>query len=140
MAKKETKYYGTGKRKSSIAKVTLTKGKGKILVNGKDVNEYFPFETKVMDLTQPLELTNMTDKFDVDAKVSGGGFSGQAGAIRLGIVKALLEYDSASDPSSESSFRNILKSAGLITRDSRVKERKKPGLKKARRAPQFSKR
>lgn len=140
MAKAKDSYYGTGKRKSSIAKVTLTKGKGKILVNGKDVNEYFPFETKVMDLTQPLELTNMTDKFDVDAKVSGGGFSGQAGAIRLGIVKALLEYDSASDPSSESSFRNILKSAGLITRDSRVKERKKPGLKKARRAPQFSKR
>ena len=140
MAKAKDSYYGTGKRKSSIAKVTLTKGKGKILVNGKDVNEYFPFETKVMDLTQPLELTNMTDKFDVDAKVSGGGFSGQAGTIRLGIVKALLEYDSASDPSSESSFRNILKSAGLITRDSRVKERKKPGLKKARRAPQFSKR
>ena len=82
MAKAKDSYYGTGKRKSSIAKVTLTKGKGKILVNGKDVNEYFPFETKVMDLTQPLELTNMTDKFDVDAKVSGGGFSGQAGAIR----------------------------------------------------------
>ncbi len=140
MAKKSVSYYGTGKRKSSIAKVTLTEGTGKIVVNGVDVHEYFPFETKVMDLAQPLELTNMTDKFDVNATVTGGGFSGQAGAVRLGIVKALLEYDSASDPDSETSFRKILKSAGLVTRDSRVKERKKPGLKKARRAPQFSKR
>lgn len=140
MAKKNVSYYGTGKRKSSIAKVTLIEGKGNILVNGVDVHEYFPFETLVMDLNQPLELTNMSDKFDVNAKVSGGGFSGQAGAIRLGIVKALLEYDSASDPTSETSFRKILKGAGLVTRDSRVKERKKPGLKKARRAPQFSKR
>ncbi len=140
MAKKSVSYYGTGKRKSSIAKVTLTEGTGKIVVNGVDVHEYFPFETKVMDLAQPLELTNMTEKFDVNATVTGGGFSGQAGAVRLGIVKALLEYDSASDPDSETSFRKILKSAGLVTRDSRVKERKKPGLKKARRAPQFSKR
>lgn len=140
MAKAKVSYYGTGKRKTSIAKVTLTEGKGKVTVNGVDVHEYFPFETKVMDLTQPLELTEMTDKFDVDAKVTGGGFSGQAGAIRLGIVKALLEYDSASDPESETSFRNILKKAGLVSRDSRIKERKKPGLKKARRAPQFSKR
>ena len=93
-----------------------------------------------MDLVQPLELTNMMEKFDIVATVSGGGFSGQAGAIRLGIVKALLEYDSASDPNSAESFRKILKSSGLVTRDSRVKERKKPGLKKARRAPQFSKR
>ena len=140
MAKKNVSYYGTGKRKSSIAKVVLTEGTGKIVVNGVDVHEYFPFETKVMDLAQPLELTNMTEKFDVNATVTGGGFSGQAGAVRLGIVKALLEYDSASDPNSETSFRKILKSAGLVTRDSRVKERKKPGLKKARRAPQFSKR
>ena len=140
MAKKNVSYYGTGKRKTSIAKVTLTEGKGNIIVNGVDVHEYFPFETLVMDLAQPLELTNMTDKFDVNATVKGGGFSGQAGAIRLGIVKALLDYDSASDPDSETSFRKILKSAGLVTRDSRVKERKKPGLKKARRAPQFSKR
>ena len=140
MAKKSVSYYGTGKRKSSIAKVTLTEGTGKIVVNGVDVHEYFPFETKVMDLAQPLELTNMTEKFDVNATVTGGGFSGQAGAVRLGIVKALLEYDSASDPDSETSFRKILKSAGLVSRDSRVKERKKPGLKKARRAPQFSKR
>lgn len=140
MAKNNKSYYGTGKRKTSIAKVTLTEGTGKITVNGVDVHEYFVFDTKVMDLVQPLELTNMMDKFDVDAKVSGGGFSGQAGAIRLGIVKALLEYDSASAPDSETSFRKILKGAGLVTRDSRVKERKKPGLKKARRAPQFSKR
>ena len=91
MAKSKKSYYGTGKRKTSIAKVTLTEGTGKITVNGVDVHEYFVFDTKVMDLVQPLELTNMTDKFDVDAKVTGGGFSGQAGAIRLGIVKALLE-------------------------------------------------
>ena len=140
MAKSKKSYYGTGKRKTSIAKVTLTEGTGKVTVNGVDVNEYFVFETKVMDLVQPLELTNMKDKFDVDAKVTGGGFSGQAGAIRLGIVKALLEYDSAADPDGETSFRRILKSSGLVTRDSRIKERKKPGLKKARRAPQFSKR
>lgn len=140
MAKKSTSYYGTGKRKSSVAKVNLVAGSGKIVVNGQDVYEYFPFETLVMDLAQPLELTNTMDKFDVNATVKGGGFSGQAGAVRLGIVKALLEYDSASDPSSETSFRKILKTAGLVTRDSRVKERKKPGLKKARRAPQFSKR
>ena len=141
MAKKEnTSYYGTGKRKSSIAKVNLVPGSGKITVNGVDVYEYFPFNTLVMDLVQPLELTNMSEKFDVIATVKGGGFSGQSGAIRLGIVKALLDYDSASDPTSEESFRKILKTAGLVTRDSRVKERKKPGLKKARRAPQFSKR
>ena len=140
MAKKSVSYYGTGKRKSSIAKVNLVKGTGKITVNGKDVYEYFPFKTLVMDLSQPLELTNTMDKFDVIANVKGGGFSGQTGAIRLGIVKALLEYDSASDPTSETSFRKILKTAGLVTRDSREKERKKPGLKKARRAPQFSKR
>ena len=122
MAKKEnTSYYGTGKRKTSVAKVKLAQGTGKILVNGQDVYEYFPFKTLVMDLTQPLELTNMSEKFDIIADVKGGGFSGQAGAIRLGIVKALLDYDSASDPDSETSFRKILKRAGLITRDSRVK-------------------
>ena len=140
MAKKVNSYYGTGKRKTSIAKVTLTEGTGKILVNGKDVHEYFPFETLVMDLCQPLDVTSMRDKFDVNATVSGGGFSGQTGAIRLGIVKALLEYDISSDPTSDSSFRKILKVNGFVTRDSRVVERKKPGLKKARRAPQFSKR
>ena len=140
MAKKETSYFGTGKRKTSIAKVKLTEGSGKITVNGQDVMTYFPFETLVMDLTQPLDLTNTKEKFDVEASVKGGGFSGQTGAIRLGIVKALLEYDDASDKTSETSFRKILKTAGMVTRDARVKERKKPGLKKARRAPQFSKR
>lgn len=141
MAKKEnTSYYGTGKRKSSIAKVNLVPGSGKITVNGVDVYEYFPFKTLVMDLVQPLELTDMSEKFDVVATVKGGGFSGQSGAIRLGIVRALLDYDSASVPTSETSFRKILKGVGLVTRDSRVKERKKPGLRKARRAPQFSKR
>lgn len=133
-------YTGTGHRKSSIARVRMTSGKGKITVNGKDVNEYFPFPTLVMDLCQPLDVTNTRDKFDIDAKVQGGGFSGQTGAIRLGITRALLEYDSNTDPTSETSFRRILKSCGFITRDSRKKERKKPGLKKARRAPQFSKR
>lgn len=133
-------YTGTGHRKSSIARVRMISGKGKITVNGKDVNEYFPFPTLVMDLCQPLDVTNTRDKFDIDAKVQGGGFSGQTGAIRLGITRALLEYDSNTDPSSDTSFRKILKSCGFITRDSRKKERKKPGLKKARRAPQFSKR
>ena len=139
MAEKKV-YTGTGHRKSSIARVRLTSGKGKITVNGKDVNEYFPFPTLVMDLCQPLDVTKTREKFDVDAKVSGGGFSGQTGAIRLGITRALLEYDGNTDPESETSFRKILKREGFITRDSRKKERKKPGLKKARRAPQFSKR
>ena len=139
MAEKKV-YTGTGHRKSSIARVRMTSGKGKITVNGKDVNEYFPFPTLVMDLCQPLDVTNTRDKFDIEAKVQGGGFSGQTGAVRLGITRALLEYDSNTDPTSEGSFRKILKAHGFITRDSRKKERKKPGLKKARRAPQFSKR
>ena len=133
-------YTGTGHRKSSIAKVTMVSGKGKIVINGKDVNEYFPFPTLVMDLKQPLVYTNTDEKFDITVVANGGGFSGQAGATRLGIVKALLEYDKNTDPESDASFRKILKAKGLITRDSRVKERKKPGLKKARKAPQFSKR
>ena len=133
-------YQATGKRKSSIAKVTLTSGKGKITVNGRDVREYFPFETLVMDLEQPLELTNTKELFDIDCSVQGGGFRGQAGAIRLGITRALLEYDSTTDENSENSLRKPLKAAGMITRDARIKERKKYGLKKARRAPQFSKR
>ena len=139
MAEKKV-YTGTGHRKSSIARVRMTNGKGKITVNGKDVNEYFPFPTLVMDLCQPLDITNTRDKFDIEANVHGGGFSGQTGAVRLGITRALLEYDKNTDPTSETSFRRILKAAGFITRDSRKKERKKPGLKKARRAPQFSKR
>lgn len=141
MAKKNNNvYYGTGKRKSSVARVRLVNGTGKITVNGKDVREYFPYETLVMDLTQPLNLTNTNEMFDVVADVHGGGFSGQTGAIRLGITRALLEYDKTTASDSENSFRKSLKMAGFITRDSRVKERKKPGLKKARRAPQFSKR
>ncbi len=136
---KKNTYYGTGRRKGAIAKVTLVNGTGKITVNGKDVHEYFPFETLVMDLSQPLEITNTTEIFDVDAKVTGGGFRGQAGAVRLGITRALLEYDEATKDS-ENSLRKSLKTTGMITRDARVKERKKYGLKKARRAPQFSKR
>lgn len=133
-------YTGTGHRKSSIARIRMTSGKGKITINGKDVNEYLPFPTLVMDLCQPLDVTNTRDKFDIEAEVNGGGFSGQTGAIRLGITKALLEYDGNTDPASDASFRKVLKANGFITRDSRIKERKKPGLKKARRAPQFSKR
>ena len=135
-----TKFYGTGHRKTSIAKVVMVSGKGKITVNGKDVNEYFELPTLVLDLKQPLEATNTTDKFDIEIIVSGGGKAGQAGAARHGITKALLEYDKNTDPNSDSSFRKILKAKGFITRDSRIKERKKPGLKKARKAPQFSKR
>lgn len=137
---KQNVYYGTGKRKASIAKVKLTSGSGKITVNGKDVHEYLPYETLIMNLSQPLELTKTKDIFDVEVEVKGGGFSGQTGAIRLGITKALLEYDSTTPAESENSYRRILKAAGFITRDSRIKERKKPGLKKARRVPQFSKR
>ena len=138
--KKNNTYYGTGRRKESVAKVNLVNGTGKITVNGKDVREYFPYETLVMDLSQPLELTNTVEIFDVEAEVKGGGFRGQAGAIRLGITKALLDYDKTTSKDSENSFRKTLKVAGMITRDARVKERKKYGLKKARRAPQFSKR
>ena len=137
---KKNAYYGTGRRKESIAKVNLVNGTGKITVNGKDVREYFPYETLVMDLSQPLELTNTVEIFDVEAEVKGGGFRGQAGAIRLGITRALLDYDKTTSKDSENSFRKTLKVAGMITRDARVKERKKYGLKKARRAPQFSKR
>ncbi len=133
-------FVGTGRRKRSIARVRMVSGKGKITINGRDVNDYLPFKTLVMDLTQPLELTKTRDKFDIDVTVNGGGFSGQTGAIRLGITRALLQYDQNTDPSSDASFRKILKQAGFITRDARVKERKKYGLKKARRAPQFSKR
>ena len=133
-------YTGTGRRKSSIAQVKMVPGKGKITVNGRDVNEFFPYETNVMDLKQPLVATDTVETFDIDVKVNGGGFTGQTGAIRLGITRALLDYDKDNDPSSETSFRKILKRAGFVTRDARIKERKKPGLTAARRAPQFSKR
>ena len=132
-------YLGTGRRKSSVAQVKMTSGKGKITINGKDVREFFPYETNVMDLMQPLVATNNEKTFDIEAKVNGGGFTGQTGAVRLGITRALLEYDKVNEKN-EDSYRKILKRAGFVTRDSRVKERKKPGLKAARRAPQFSKR
>ena len=132
MAKKDLLYYGTGRRKSSIARVYVTSGTGKIVVNGRDVNEYMPYQTLVMDLRQPLVLTGTEDKYDVKADVHGGGFTGQAGAIRHGIARALL--------AANSEYRPILKSNGFLTRDPRMKERKKYGLKKARKAPQFSKR
>lgn len=140
MAKSKKIYTGTGRRKTSIAEVTLTPGKGKITVNGKDVREFFPYETNVMDLKQPLVATSTDEMFDIAVDVVGGGFTGQTGAIRLGIARALLEYDAEADATSPTSFRAILKKAGFVTRDSRIKERKKPGLKSARRAPQFSKR
>ena len=137
---KDKVYTGTGRRKTSVARVTLVPGKGKVTINGRDVREYLPYETLVMDLMQPLVITKTDEIFDVIVNVQGGGFSGQTGAIRLGITRALLAYDSTTAKDSENSFRKPLKVAGFITRDSRKKERKKPGLKKARRAPQFSKR
>ena len=137
MAKRS--FYGTGRRKSAVARVTLTPGKGKITVNGRDLNEYMPYDVLVMDLKQPLVLTNNEETFDITASVSGGGFTGQAGAIRLGITRALLEYDKENEQN-EDSYRKKLKAAGFVTRDPRAKERKKYGLKAARRAPQFSKR
>ena len=133
-------YCGTGRRKTSVAQVKMYPGKGKITVNGVDVNEFFPYETNVMDLKQPLVATGNEEKFDIDVTVKGGGFSGQTGAIRLGIARALMEFDASADQTREDSYRKTLKKLGFITRDPRIKERKKYGLKKARRAPQFSKR
>lgn len=130
----------TGRRKQSSAQVILTSGTGNITVNGVDVNDYMPYQTLVMDLKQPLTLTNNENRFDIIVTVKGGGFSGQTGAIRLGIARALMKFDANTDQSRDDSYRKILKAAGMITRDPRVKERKKYGLKKARRAPQFSKR
>ena len=138
MAEKKM-YIGTGRRKSSIAQVKMFPGKGKITVNGRDVREFFPYETNVMDLMQPLTATGNENNFDIEVTVTGGGFTGQTGAIRLGITRALLTYDKANE-NKENSYRSTLKKAGFVTRDQRVKERKKPGLKAARRAPQFSKR
>ncbi len=139
MAKEERRFCGTGRRKSSVARVILTPGTGKITVNGRDVNEYMPFATLVMDLKQPLVETGCEETFDVICNVNGGGFSGQTGAIRLGITRALLECDKENEDK-EDSFRKKLKAKGFVTRDPRSKERKKYGLKAARRAPQFSKR
>ena len=125
-------FYGTGRRKSSIARVRLVEGKGTITINGVNIDEYLGQETLKVIVKQPLTVTNTVDKYDVICKVQGGGFTGQAGAIRLGIARALLEANSE--------YRPTLKAAGFLTRDSRKKERKKYGLKKARKAPQFSKR
>ena len=132
MANKKVVYYGTGRRKSSIARVRLVEGNGKITVNGKSIDEFFGAETLKVIVKQPLTATNTLEKYDVIASVNGGGFSGQAGAIRLGVARALNEANAE--------FRPALKSNGFLTRDSRAKERKKYGLKKARKAPQFSKR
>ena len=126
------KYYGTGRRKKSIARVYLTPGTGKITINKRDIDDYFGLETLKVVVRQPLVATETLEKFDVLVNVHGGGFTGQAGAIRHGIARALLKADVE--------FRPTLKKAGYLTRDPRMKERKKPGLKAARRAPQFSKR
>ena len=125
-------YCGTGRRKKSVARVRLVPGKGAIVINKRDIDEYFGLETLKVVVRQPLELTKTTGKFDVLVNVQGGGFTGQAGAIRHGIARALLEVDEE--------YRGALKAAGYLTRDPRMKERKKYGLKAARRAPQFSKR
>ena len=127
-----TKYYGTGRRKSSVARVYLVPGTGKITINKKYIDEYLGLETLKVVVRQPLVATETADKFDVLVNVRGGGYSGQAGAIRHGIARALLQVDAE--------YRPVLKSAGFLTRDPRMKERKKYGLKAARRAPQFSKR
>lgn len=139
MAKKQ-EWIATGRRKRSVAQVKLTGGTGNIVVNGVNVDDYMPYATLVMDLKQPLVSTGNDNRFDIDVKVSGGGFSGQTGAIRLGITRALLKFDENTDQTRDDSYRHVLKNAGFITRDARIKERKKYGLKKARRAPQFSKR
>ena len=125
-------YYGTGRRKSSVARVYLMPGSGKILVNKRDIDDYFGFETLKLIVRQPLELTETLGRYDVKVNVFGGGYTGQAGAIRHGISRALLQADG--------DYRQSLKKAGFLTRDPRMKERKKYGLKGARRAPQFSKR
>ncbi len=125
-------FYGTGRRKSSVARVRLYPGSGKITINGRDVDDYFGLETLKLIINQPFGVTNTTGKFDIVANVNGGGISGQAGAIRHGVSRALLLADD--------SYRPLLKKAGFLTRDPRMKERKKYGLKAARRASQFSKR
>ena len=126
-------FYGTGRRKDATACVRLVPGNGKITINGKDIDEYFGLDTLKLIVRQPLAATQTEDKFDVIVKAIGGGISGQAGAIRHGIARALVEAD-------EESYKAVLKESGFLTRDARMKERKKPGLKKARKASQFSKR
>ena len=126
-------FYGTGRRKSSVARVRLYQGTGKVTINGRDIDDYFGLETLKLIVRQPLNLTELTEKFDIECRDAGGGVTGQAGAIRQGIARALLQYDCEN-------LRSSLKKAGFLTRDPRMKERKKYGLKAARRAPQFSKR
>lgn len=128
----QVQYIGTGRRKNSTARVRLVPGDGTITINKRDVSDYVPYETLEQIIKQPLVATETLGSYDILVNVNGGGFTGQAGAIRHGIARALLTVDPA--------FRPALKSAGLLTRDPRMKERKKPGLKSARRAPQFSKR
>ena len=128
----EERYFTTGKRKSSIARIIMTKGKGEIEVNGRKLNDYFTRDTSILILKQPLVLTNHENTFDIRVNVQGGGLTGQADAIKHAITKALMEYDQ--------SLRPVLKEAGFVTRDARVKERKKPGQPKARKKFQFSKR
>ena len=125
-------FYGTGRRKSSVARVRVYSGEGKITINNRDIDDYFGLETLKLIVRQPLSLTETAEKFDIVCTVQGGGVTGQAGAIRHGIARALLQYDAE--------LRSALKKAGFLTRDPRMKERKKYGLKGARRAPQFSKR
>ena len=124
--------YGTGRRKSSVARVFIKRGTGKIVINGRDLNDFFNRETGRMIVMQPLQLTENTETFDIMVNVVGGGESGQAGAVRHGITRALIDYDA--------NLKSVLSNAGLVTRDAREVERKKVGLKKARRAKQFSKR
>ena len=127
-----TKFYGTGRRKKSIARVYVTAGTGKVTINKRDIDDFFGYETLKVIVRQPLELLGLAGKFDVMVNVKGGGYTGQAGAIRHGLSRALCKVDEE--------YRPQLKAAGYLTRDPRMKERKKPGLKAARRAPQFSKR
>lgn len=128
----QVSYAGTGRRKDSVARVRLVPGKGKVTINDRDARDYIPSPSLIKDLKQPLDITETATSYDVVVNVNGGGFAGQAGAIRHGIARALLEIDP--------DFRGPLKRAGMLTRDPRMKERKKPGLKKARKASQFSKR
>lgn len=132
MANTKVQYFGTGRRKSSVARVILSNGKGEFIINDRPFEEYIPSAATRLDVTQPLVLTETEGKYDISVNVNGGGLTGQAGAIRLGITRALMEINP--------DLRKILKPAGLVTRDSRSKERKKYGLKKARKASQFSKR
>jgi small subunit ribosomal protein S9 len=132
MAKEKVQYLGTGRRKSSVARVILTSGKGAFVINGRTFEDYIPSAATRLDVVQPLALTESEGKYDISVNVYGGGLSGQAGAIRLGITRALMEVNP--------DLRATLKPAGLVTRDPRSKERKKYGLKKARKASQFSKR